>query len=91
MSSISHPPAEAVPERRRHELLMVREMWASPAIVAIWLAVLFTAVYGPNIETHGAGGDYSRVPSAVAVALFASLATWAVAKYGLGHRRKDTN
>jgi hypothetical protein len=48
-------------------------------------------VYGPSIETYGAGGDYSSVPSAVAVALFASLATWAVAKYGLGQRRKDTN
>ena len=87
MSTVSHPPTA---ERPWHQLVFVREMWASLAIVAMWLAVLFTAVFGPTIETHGAGGDFSNIPSAVAVALFASLATWAVAKYGLG-RRKDAN
>jgi hypothetical protein len=57
-------------------------MWASLAIVAMWLAVLFTAVYGPDIVSKGVAGDSTTVPSAVAVALFAFLATWPVAKFG---------
>lgn len=53
------------------------------AIVVIWLAVLFTAIYGADIVDRGVPGDISTVPSGVAVALFASIATWPVAKYGL--------
>jgi hypothetical protein len=65
-------------------------MWASLAIVAMWLAVLFSAVFGPDIVATSAGGDGATIPSAIAVALFASLATWAVARYGFGHHRKTT-
>jgi hypothetical protein len=66
-------------------------MWAALAIVVIWLAVLFAAVFGSDIINSSAGGDASTVPSAVAVALFASLATWPVAKYGFGRGRKDAD
>jgi hypothetical protein len=63
-------------------------MWASLAIAVMWLSVLFTAIYGPNIESNnGAGTNTSSVPSAVAVALFAFLATWVVAKYA--YRRPE--
>jgi multisubunit Na+/H+ antiporter MnhF subunit len=63
-------------------VLSLTEMWASLAITVMWLAVLFTAIYGPNIETSSSGGsDRSTIPSAVVVALFAFLATWVVAKY----------
>jgi multisubunit Na+/H+ antiporter MnhF subunit len=60
-------------------------MWASIAIVVIWLAVLFDALFGPDIVSVSAGGSESaRVPSAIVIALFAYLATHAVAKYGFG-------
>jgi hypothetical protein len=60
-----------------------REMWASVAIVAMWLAVLFAAIYGPDVVTSSAGGsDSATIPSAVVMALFACIATWPVAKYG---------
>jgi multisubunit Na+/H+ antiporter MnhF subunit len=64
-------------------------MWASLAIIVMWLAVLFDAVWGPDIVTRGAGGDSSVVPSAVALALFAFLGTWVVARYGFRRERKD--
>jgi hypothetical protein len=35
--------------------------------------------------------EISTVPSAVVVALFAFLATWAVAKYGFGRRGDDAD
>jgi hypothetical protein len=63
--------------------LRITEMWASLAISVIWLAVLFDAIFGPNIVSTTPGGTSSSVPSAVAVALFATIATWAVARYGL--------
>jgi len=81
-------PQTAPAERRRLAGLVVPEMWASLAIVAIWLAVLFTAVFGPDIESQAVNSS-TRVPSAVAVALFGSLATWAVARHGF-RRRGDS-
>ena len=60
------------------------------AIAAMWLAVLFDALFRPDIaSTRGTSGatNSTTVPSAVAVALFASLASWVVAKYGFGRRR----
>ena len=92
MSTISHEPSRAVPERRRWAgQLLVREMWAALAIAVMWLAVLFTAVFGPDIVSNNAGTNTSTVPSAVPVALFASLATWMVAKYGFGRQRNDAD
>jgi len=69
--------------------ILVPEMWASLTIVVMWLAVLFDAIYGPDIVTTGVAGDRSSVPSAVAVALFAFLGTWVVAKYGFRPERKS--
>jgi hypothetical protein len=63
-------------------VLSITQMWASLAIIVMWLAVLFTAIYSPDIVTNGVAGDSSEVPAAVAVAFFAFLATWPVAKYG---------
>jgi type IV secretory pathway TrbL component len=78
MSVIPHEPSVD-----RYAWLRITEMWASLAIAVIWLAVLFDAIFGPNITSSTVGGTDSSVPSAVAVALFATIATWAVAKYGL--------
>ena len=73
----------------RFAWLRITEMWASLAITVMWLAVLFDAMFGPNITSNTPGGTSSSVPSAVAVALFATIGTWAVAKYGLRQREHD--
>ena len=92
MSSVSHPPAPLAPERSWFELLHVREMWASLAIAAMWIAVACSAAWGPDfVSTNGGGTNSTTIPSGIAVALFASIGTWAVAKYGLGHPRKNSD
>jgi hypothetical protein len=66
-------------------VLSLTQMWASFAIAVVWLAVLFTALYGPDILTKSSGGsDSATIPSVVMVALFAFLATWVIAKHGYG-------
>jgi hypothetical protein len=90
MTTISHEPSGVAEEKRRWPLqLLAPEMWASLAIVVMWLSVLFDAVFGPDIVTNGVAGDSSTVPSAVALALFAFLGTWVVAKHGFGHKRNE--
>ncbi len=90
MTTMLHEPSQVVEENRRWSSgFLVREMWASLAIAVIWLSVLFDAIYGPDIVNRSAGGDFSSVPSSVAVALFAFLATWVVAKYGYPRERKE--
>ena len=86
MASVSHEPVRYGHERPQWaEFLRIPEMWASVAIVAMWLAVLFDAVYGPSIvSTNGAGTQATTVPSAIVVALFAFLGTISVAKHGFG-------
>jgi len=89
MTTIPHEPSRAVRERPRWMELVIAEMWASLAIVTMWLAVLFDAIFGPDIVSSTPGGTSSTVPSAVAVALFAFLGTWVVARYGF--RRESKN
>ena len=88
MSTLSHGPIGLADERRTRwsERLFVRELWASLAIVVMWLAVLFDALFGPDIVSTTPGGTSSTVPSAVAIALFAFLGTWVVAKHAYGRR-----
>jgi hypothetical protein len=89
MSTISHPPAEAAQEPGRVSLLRVKEAWASLAITAMWIAVAVTAVWGPDFVGASNDGNSSTIPSGVFVAVFASIGTWAVAKYAFGRRRQD--
>ena len=90
MSSISHGPARPLEEARSWpQQLVGREMWAGVAIVVAWLAVLFDAIFGPDILTTSAGSDRSSVPSAVAVSVFAFLSTWVIARYGFLHKQKE--
>jgi len=70
--------------------LFVRNMWAGLAIVVMWLAVLFDALFGPDIViTSGGATNSTTIPSAVGVALFAWLATQGVAKHGLSRSHND--
>lgn len=90
MSTISHGPSE-VEQRERHWSLdlVVSEMWAALAIAVMWLAVLFTSIYGPDIATVSAGGGSSHVPSGIVVAFFAFLGTWVVARRGFQHEPEE--
>jgi uncharacterized membrane protein (DUF485 family) len=89
MTTIPHEPSRVTHEKWRRTLqLLVPEMWASLAIVVMWLAVLFAAVFGPDIVNTSAGGERSAVPSAVVVAVFAFLGTWIVARYGFRQRKE---
>ena len=65
-------------------------MWAGLAITFMWVAVVFSAVFGPDIVSSNAGTSTTIIPSAVAVALFAAIASRGVAKYGFGERHDDT-
>jgi len=86
VATISHEPVTGAKTRSPSiALLSITQMWASLAIVVMWLAVLFSAIYGPDIVSRDVSGAGTTVPSAVAVALFAFLATWPVAKYGFVH------
>jgi hypothetical protein len=92
MSTVSQPSARSTSEHSWPEALYVREMWASLAIAAMWIAVACSAVWGPEfVSTSGGGTNSTTIPSAIAVALFASIGTWAVAKYGLGAQRKSSD
>jgi hypothetical protein len=85
MSVVSQVPVHSAREAGWSRIL-VPELWAFLAIGVIWLSVLFTAIYGPDIENRSAAGDFTHVPSVVVVAFFAFLATWAIAAYAF--RRK---
>jgi hypothetical protein len=85
MATVPHQPA-ALPERQRwYRRFLVPEMWASLAIIVMWLAVLLDALFGPDFVS-ASGTSMTRIPSAIILALFAYLGTRAVAKYGFGHR-----
>ena len=91
MSTLSHPPARAARGQDLLDLLHVREMWASLAITAMWIAVACSAVWGPDfVSTTGSGTNTTTIPSGIVVALFASIGTWAVAKYGLSVQNKSS-
>jgi hypothetical protein len=93
MSAISHPPAEgARAGRPRLAEFLIPEMWASLAIAAMWIAVAVTAVWGSDfMSSSGPGGTSTTIPSGIAVALFASIGSWAVARYGLASRRRGAD
>jgi hypothetical protein len=81
-----------IPHERpsRWASLNVPDLWPSIAISVMWLAVMVDAIWGPNIETsNGSGTSTSSVPSGVVLALFAALASWAVAKYAFRGRSGD--
>ena len=90
MAGVSQEPLRYGSERPQWaEFLRIPEMWASIAIVAMWLAVLFDAVYGPSIvSSNGAGTNTTTVPSSIVLALFALLGTISVARHGFRHDKQ---
>jgi hypothetical protein len=89
MATVSQD-ASAAFKRPWGSRVLVPEMWASLAIAAMWLAVLFDALFGPNfVSSNGAGTNMTSIPSAVFVAFFAYLGTRVVARYGFC-RPRDT-
>jgi hypothetical protein len=66
--------------------ILVREMWATVAIVAMWVAVLFVGVYGGEATFHNVDSSYNSIPSGVFVALFAAVGTGSVAKRVFGRK-----
>lgn len=68
------------------ERVLVPEMWATVAIVAMWMAVLFVGVYGGDMTFHSVDSSWSTIPSVVAVALFAAVGTGSVAKRVFGRK-----
>jgi hypothetical protein len=79
------------PLRREDTLaarLELRHAYAAATIAVIWLAVLFTGIYGPDIVTTGPSAtETARIPSVVVVSLFAFLATIPVAIAGFRSAR----
>jgi hypothetical protein len=73
--------SDAPSERRGRRRSVVAETWMSLAIGVIWLVVLADALFGPDIVFNNANG-FTKLPSAIILAVFAWLATRAVAKYG---------
>ena len=45
---MSHGPERVERRQRRLQELNVPELWASLAIIVMWLAVLFDAIFGPG-------------------------------------------
>ena len=89
MSSISHPPAAAAQEQSWISLLRLREVWAALAITAMWIAVAVTAVWGSDLVGTSNDGNSTTIPSGIFVGLFATIGTWALAKYALARARKE--
>jgi hypothetical protein len=92
MTTIPHEPVASAGKRRWTEFAGMTQMWATLAIVAIWLSVLVSALFAPDIVTQSATAttsDHATIPSGVVVALFAAIATWPVAWFGFKRERRS--
>jgi hypothetical protein len=88
MSTISHPSGRAAEESGWVSLLRTKDVLASLAIFAMWIAVAVASVWGPDAVFQSNDGSGSTIPTGIFVALFAAIGTWAVAKYALGRARE---
>ncbi len=87
MSSVTHGSTDRALDRRPWFELLVPEMWASMAIATMWSVVAICAVWGPDlVSVNGAGTNSTTIPSGIAVAVFATIGTWVVARYAFGRR-----
>ena len=90
MASVSHGQVAHHRDRPRWaEVLKIRELWASLAITMMWLAVVFSSVYGPDfVSSNGSGSHTTTIPSGIFVALFAFLASASMSKYAFRNEKK---
>jgi hypothetical protein len=90
MPTITHDTPVTAPERRPwRQQVLVREMWASLAICVMWIAVVFSVLFGPDFVSTTPGGSSTTIPSGIAVALFAVIGTHVVASRAFGRQRDD--
>jgi hypothetical protein len=82
-------PQERPTPARRSIWFDARDVWVSLAIGVIWLAVIFSSVFGSDFHGNGNDGTSTVIPSGIIVAFFALLATIGVAKYGFRERKGD--
>ena len=88
MTVMTHEPSTGTPVRQDiASRLLVPGFWATVSIVTIWLAVLFVGIFGGDMTFTNSQSQVTIMPSVVAVALFAAIATASVAKRVFG--RKD--
>jgi hypothetical protein len=87
MAVMTHEPSAGTPiSQGIASRLLVPGFWATVSIVTIWLAVLFDGIFGGDM-TFSSPSHVTVIPSVVAVALFAAIATASVAKRAFS--RKD--
>ena len=88
MTVMTHEPSAGTPIRQGiASRLLVPGFWATVSIVTMWLAVLFVGIFGGDMTFTNSPSQVTIIPSAVAVALFAMIATVSVVKRVFG--RKD--
>ena len=90
MTTVSSGHPDAAPDRRARRSLLVPEMWAALAISVIWVVVLVAALFGPDLISSTAGASFTRIPSGIAIAFFAWLATWVIARHGFVRRDHES-
>jgi hypothetical protein len=85
-TTMQDQPSVRSPREGWASRVLVREIWATVAIVSMWVAVLFVGVFGGDMTFHGADSSFTTMPSGVAVALFAAIGTGSVAKRVFGRK-----
>jgi len=90
MTVMTHEPSVGSPVRQSvASRLLVPGFWAAVSIVTMWLAVLFDGIFGGNMTFTNSSSQVTIIPSAVALALFAAIATACVAKRGFARREAE--
>ena len=85
-TAMKDQPSVRSPREGLASRVLLPEMWATVAIVAMWMAVLFVGVYGGDVTFHNVDSSSSTIPSVVFVALFAAIGTGSVAKRVFGRK-----
>lgn len=82
------PPLTRTPARRAISFEGTAP-WAALAIAAMWVVVLAVGLWGGDIYSSSAGGNISKVPTAVVVAGCALIGTWVIAKRAFAASSED--